>query len=211
MGKSGIIYVKFDDDLKPILRQCFSLCENNPCCKVTVYIRNETNMNKAKQAIKEIVSKQGRYIVTRFGGISLAYVNGSLIQFVLLCDALPHEKSHMIVCDSSIKPDDIDCFIQPKHMIYFQPKKEVKTSGGNSMDKPSNTHTRVTNKRKLIREHLQKHGSISSLEAIELYGATRLSAIIYELRKNFSIDGVDMKCTDRYGNTAHYTKYILNN
>lgn len=37
---------------------------------------------------------------------------------------------------------------------------------------------------KLVLQHLQEHGSITSLEAIKLFGATRLSAIIYNLRHN---------------------------
>ena len=68
-----------------------------------------------------------------------------------------------------------------------------------------------TNKTQKVYEHLQKYGSITSLEAIDLYGATRLSAIIFNLRKHFTIDGEDMVCTDRYGNKAHYTKYIIVN
>lgn len=38
---------------------------------------------------------------------------------------------------------------------------------------------------KLVLQHLIKHGSITSYEAIELYGATRLSAIIYILRHDY--------------------------
>lgn len=34
-----------------------------------------------------------------------------------------------------------------------------------------------------VLKHLQEYGSITSWEAIEEYGATRLSAIIYNLRK----------------------------
>lgn len=71
--------------------------------------------------------------------------------------------------------------------------------------------TRSTNKTEKVLEHLQTFGSITSLEAIDLYGATRLSAIIYNLRKQFRIDGEDMICTDKYGNEARYTKYILCN
>ncbi len=70
-------------------------------------------------------------------------------------------------------------------------------------------NTRSTNKTVKVLEHLQKFGSITSLEAIDLYGATRLSAIIYNLRKQFHIDGEDMVCTDKYGNEARYTKYVL--
>ena len=68
---------------------------------------------------------------------------------------------------------------------------------------------RTTNKTEKVLEHLQEFGSITSLEAIELYGATRLSSIIFNLRKKFRIDGENMICSDRYGNTARYTKYIF--
>lgn len=37
--------------------------------------------------------------------------------------------------------------------------------------------------KEIILEHLQEHGSITSLEAIELYRCTRLSHYIYLLRK----------------------------
>ena len=61
-----------------------------------------------------------------------------------------------------------------------------------------------------VLEHLQKYGSITSLEAIELYGATRLAAIIFELRKNnFEIDTIDMPFVDRFGTKSHYGKYVL--
>lgn len=50
--------------------------------------------------------------------------------------------------------------------------------GGNNVKK------RSTNKTQKVLEHLQRQGSITSLEAIELYGATRLSGIIYNLKRN---------------------------
>lgn len=37
---------------------------------------------------------------------------------------------------------------------------------------------------KLVLQHLKKYGTITSYEAIKLYGVTRLSAIIYTLRHN---------------------------
>lgn len=79
------------------------------------------------------------------------------------------------------------------------------------MVKQTTKNTRSINKTEKVLEHLQKYGSITSLEAFELYGATRLSAIIFNLRKIYNIDGIDSECTDRYGNTARYTKYILCN
>lgn len=59
-----------------------------------------------------------------------------------------------------------------------------------------------------VLEHLQTHGTITSWEAIELYGATRLSAIIYNLRKHYRINSVDEIKTDRYGNTSVFSKYV---
>lgn len=65
-------------------------------------------------------------------------------------------------------------------------------------------------KKKMVLDHLKKHGSITSLEAIENYGATRLSAIIFNLRKQgYNIDTVDIKSVDRYGNSVVYGKYVM--
>lgn len=67
-----------------------------------------------------------------------------------------------------------------------------------------------TTKTRMIYHHLKKHGSITSIEAFEQYGATRLSAIIYELRhrERMDIESKDMTCLDRYGNTCNYVKYV---
>ena len=61
-----------------------------------------------------------------------------------------------------------------------------------------------------VKIHLENVGHITSLEAIELYGATRLSAIIFNLRKRgMNIDSERIDFTDRFGNAAHYAKYIF--
>lgn len=61
-----------------------------------------------------------------------------------------------------------------------------------------------------VKIHLEDVGHITSLEAIELYGATRLSAIIYNLRKRgMNIITETIEFTDRFGNAAHYAKYIF--
>jgi hypothetical protein len=67
---------------------------------------------------------------------------------------------------------------------------------------------RRTNKSRLVLEHLKEYGSITSWEAIEKYGATRLSAIIYNIRKHHIVQSVDSSFTDRYGNESTFTKYI---
>lgn len=67
------------------------------------------------------------------------------------------------------------------------------------------------NKTQKVLEHLQEYGYITSLEAIEKYGATRLSAIIFNLRKRgYKIDTYDMPFTDRFGSKSTYGKYVLN-
>lgn len=61
-----------------------------------------------------------------------------------------------------------------------------------------------------VKIHLENVGHITSLEAIELYGATRLSAIIFNLRKRgMNIDSERIDFTDRFGNAAHCAKYIF--
>ena len=68
-----------------------------------------------------------------------------------------------------------------------------------------------TNKTEKVLNHLKEHGAITSLEAIELYGATRLSDIIYRLRKKgMKIETLDLPFTDRYGTKSTYGKYVLN-
>lgn len=62
----------------------------------------------------------------------------------------------------------------------------------------------------LVQEHLENEGSITSLEAIKLYGATRLSAIIYILRnRGFEIENHWEECLDRYGNNTRFVRYTL--
>ena len=61
-----------------------------------------------------------------------------------------------------------------------------------------------------VLSHLQKYGSITSMEAFELYGATRLSAIIYALRhRGYRITSESVKVQTRYRRTTHFAKYIL--
>ena len=67
-----------------------------------------------------------------------------------------------------------------------------------------------TTKTKLILEHLKRFKGITSMDAFALYGATRLSAIIFELRKKgYAIYNEDIHKKDRYGNHIHYVRYRL--
>lgn len=64
-----------------------------------------------------------------------------------------------------------------------------------------------TNKTQEVLKYLQKNGTITSMEAFEKFGATRLSAIIFELRKKYNIDTIEMVCNDRYGRECHFARY----
>ena len=67
---------------------------------------------------------------------------------------------------------------------------------------------RVTKQQKVL-EHLQRYGNITSMQAIELYGATRLAAIIFNLRKKgHDIETLSEKMVDRYGEPDNYGRYI---
>ncbi len=65
-------------------------------------------------------------------------------------------------------------------------------------------------KTQAVLTHLESEGNITSWEAIKEYGATRLSAIIYNLRHKYNMDIENewIEFTDRYGNKSRYAKYI---
>lgn len=67
------------------------------------------------------------------------------------------------------------------------------------------------NKTMAILNHLEQYGSIDTFTAFNDYGATRLSAIIYNLRHNYdlTIQSKEIEFKDRYGNNASYVEYIL--
>lgn len=56
---------------------------------------------------------------------------------------------------------------------------------------------------------LKKHRSITSWQAISMFGATRLSAIIYDLRgAGYNIESKRETVTNRYGHTSPIVKYV---
>ena len=71
---------------------------------------------------------------------------------------------------------------------------------------------KMTNKTNEVLKHLQTKKDITSMEAIELYGATRLSAIIFNLKKKgYNIICRREECVDRYGNICRFGRYVLLN
>ena len=66
-----------------------------------------------------------------------------------------------------------------------------------------NTHKPTTKTSKVL-SHLQKYGHITSWDAITLYNATRLSAIIFNLKK----EGYIIKSTNEKGEGSHWAIYM---
>lgn len=65
-------------------------------------------------------------------------------------------------------------------------------------------------KQRAVELHLIENGSITSWEAIEEYGASRLAAIINVLRdRGWSIETENIQFTDRFGKPGHCAKYHL--
>lgn len=61
-----------------------------------------------------------------------------------------------------------------------------------------------------VKWHLENKEKLSSMEAINLYGITRLSAKIHILRKEgWNIISKNVKCKNRYGLTSNYSDYYL--
>lgn len=67
----------------------------------------------------------------------------------------------------------------------------------------------VRNQTTEIIKHLKTKKSITSTDAIRLYGATRLASIIHNLRKRgYIIDTQMCVGKTRYGDPVNYAKYI---
>ena len=65
--------------------------------------------------------------------------------------------------------------------------------------------------KQLIEKYLLEKGKITSWEAFEIYGVTRLSHIIYVLRKKYDIISVSTTKKNRYGHYCTYSTYTLKN
>ena len=77
------------------------------------------------------------------------------------------------------------------------------------METQTNTKIRTT-KTNQVKSHLIEKGKIDSWTAIELYGATRLSAIIFNLRRRgLNIYTQTRTVKDRNNNVCNYANYIL--
>jgi hypothetical protein len=112
--------------------------------------------------------------------------------------------------------------------LFFNQKNQLKMANKKSVSKKVETKKEVASKKavapkkvvapkkekitktSMVLAHLTLSSSITSLEAIKLFSATRLSAIIFTLRKKgHNIVTTSLKIKDRYGNDVTYGKYTL--
>lgn len=85
--------------------------------------------------------------------------------------------------------------------FLFPTKNKKKTT---TFKKPTKFHQ--------VRLHLLNKGTINSWTAIELYGVTRLSDIIFRLRgRGMNITSIPCSALDRNSNICNYTTYKLEN
>lgn len=62
----------------------------------------------------------------------------------------------------------------------------------------------------MVLDYMEQNGSITSMQAFESLGITRLSGRIYELReKGHIIENIRRETTNRYGKRVHYDEYKL--
>lgn len=61
----------------------------------------------------------------------------------------------------------------------------------------------------MVLGHLERHGSITSLEAFELYHITRLAAVIHRIRKHTDVKTIILHGYDSGGNYYQYARYEI--
>ena len=68
---------------------------------------------------------------------------------------------------------------------------------------------RVTQGHRVV-QYMLTHGSITRLQAMNEIGVANLTAVISDLRADkFSIETIEIKSVNRYGEKITYAKYVL--
>lgn len=61
----------------------------------------------------------------------------------------------------------------------------------------------------IVQDHMEKHGSITSLEAFHLYDITRLSAAIFALRRSGVDVGATREVSYKRGRKKYFHRYYI--
>ena len=78
------------------------------------------------------------------------------------------------------------------------------------MQERTGTTAAKSSQRLRTMQHLRKYGTITSLEAITLYGIMRLSSRVSELRgRGEPIETTIISGVNKYGERTHYAEYRL--
>lgn len=73
---------------------------------------------------------------------------------------------------------------------------------------PTKTSKKYYSQCDMVVDYINEFGSITSLDAFRELGATRLSGIIYNLKKQgYKIKSVDEGSLNRYGRMVYYARY----
>ena len=68
----------------------------------------------------------------------------------------------------------------------------------------------MVSQRMMVEDHLEKHGSITSITAYKRYGITRLASLIKRLRnKGYKIDSVWRTDINRFGTKCRFVEYRI--
>lgn len=69
---------------------------------------------------------------------------------------------------------------------------------------------KISGNTKRVLDYLKTNKGITSMEAFEMFGATRLSSIIFNLRKyGYEIKSCCREGKNRYGETVRFVQYQL--
>lgn len=61
----------------------------------------------------------------------------------------------------------------------------------------------------MVLTHLNRYGSITSVDAFKMYGCTRLASIIYNLRsRGHNIETINEESVNRFGVKCRYARYV---
>jgi hypothetical protein len=120
-------------------------------------------------------------------------------------------KTQTPVSTTSIEPDYKARTLKEVQNQIFENKDEIDPFQFPTKKKRKKTEFKKPTKIHKVRLHLLNKGTIDSWTAIEVYGATRLSDIIFRLRgRGMDIESIPCSALDRNSNVCNYTTYKLN-
>lgn len=69
---------------------------------------------------------------------------------------------------------------------------------------------RTTQKDRVL-DYMHQNGSITTWEAFQDLGVSRLANVIAEIRKEYVVESITRRKKNRYGDQCHFSEYRLSN